>query len=99
MKIFIIKIMNRYISNSYTTSKNTIYRQYTERGRAAVVLIVNLSILNHFNLTIKILVNSGLIEIFLFSNCFTYILEGDVSNSIEPGCVSSFCRTKSIEFD
>ena len=30
VKIF---IMNRYISNSYTTSKNTIDRQYTERGQ------------------------------------------------------------------
>ena len=29
-------------------------------------LIVNLTILNHLNVTIKILVNSGLIEIFLF---------------------------------
>ena len=45
--------------------------------------------------TIKILVNSGLIEIFLFSNCFKYIhvLEGDLSNS--TGCVLSFCQTKS----
>ena len=30
VKIF---IMNRYISKSYTTSKNTIDRQYTERGQ------------------------------------------------------------------
>ena len=30
VKIF---ITNRYISNSYTTSKNTIDRQYTERGQ------------------------------------------------------------------
>ena len=29
-------------------------------------LIVNLTILNHLNVTIKILVNSRLIEIFLF---------------------------------
>ena len=28
-----IFIMNRYISKSYTTSKNTIDRQYTERGQ------------------------------------------------------------------
>ena len=33
-------IMNRYISKSYTTSKNTIDRQYTERG-AAVVSTIN----------------------------------------------------------
>ena len=31
------------------------------------VLIVNLSILNHFNLTLKILFNSWLIEIFCFN--------------------------------
>ena len=30
VKIF---IMNRYISKSYTTSKNTIDRQYTEQGQ------------------------------------------------------------------
>ena len=36
-------------------------------------MIVNLSILNHFNKTI--LVHSGLIEIFLLSNCFRYIPE------------------------
>ena len=30
VKIF---IMNRYISKSYTTSKNTIDRQYPERGQ------------------------------------------------------------------
>ena len=30
VKIF---IMNRYISKSYTTSKNTIDRQFTERGQ------------------------------------------------------------------
>ena len=34
VKIF---IMNRFISKSYTTSKNTIDRQYTERGYIAVV--------------------------------------------------------------
>ena len=28
--------------------------------------------------------NSGLIEIFLSSNCFTYILEGDLSDAIKP---------------
>ena len=28
-----IFIMNRYISKSYTTSKNTIDRQYTDRGQ------------------------------------------------------------------
>ena len=28
--------MNRYISKSYTTSKNTIDRQYTERGSCSV---------------------------------------------------------------
>ena len=48
---------------------------------------MNLSILNHK----KILVSYGLIEIFLFSS----MLEGDVSYSIETGCVLSFCRTKS----
>ena len=49
------------------------------------VLIVNLSILKL--LTRKILVNSGLIEIYFFciSNCFTYIVEGDISDSIETG--------------
>ena len=30
VKIF---FMNRYISKSYTTNKNTIYRQYAERGQ------------------------------------------------------------------
>ena len=35
------------------------------------ILIVNLSILNHFNLKIKILVNFELIKIFLILNCFT----------------------------
>ena len=30
VKIF---IMNRYISKSYTTTKNTIHRQYTEQGQ------------------------------------------------------------------
>ena len=33
VKIF---IMNRYISKSYTTSKNTIDRQYTEQGSCSV---------------------------------------------------------------
>ena len=55
------------------------------------VLTVNLSILNYLNLTIKFLVNSGLIETFLFSNCSTYILEGGVSDSIETERVLSFC--------
>ena len=32
-------IMNRYISKSYTTSKNAIDRQYTERGAAVVSTI------------------------------------------------------------
>ena len=36
VKIF---IMNRYISKSYTTSKNTIDRQYTERGQLVVSTI------------------------------------------------------------
>ena len=36
VKIF---IMNRYISKSYTTSKNTIERQYTERGQLVVSTI------------------------------------------------------------
>ena len=49
------------------------------------VLIVNLLILNQFNK--NDLVNAGLIEIFLSSNCFTYRLEGDPSDSIETGCV------------
>ena len=57
------------------------------------VLVVNLSIYNNFNN--KDLVRSGLIEIFLFSNCCTYILEGDLSDSIKTSCVLSFCRTKS----
>ena len=41
--------------------------------------------------TIKILVNSGLIEIFLFSNCFKYILKGDLSDSelkLDAFCLS-----------
>ena len=58
------------------------------------VLIVNLSILNHFNLTIKILVHPGLIEIFLFSNCFTYILQ-ETRGRFKTGCVLSFCQTNS----
>ena len=29
--------MNRYISKSYTTSKNTIHRQYTERGLVSTI--------------------------------------------------------------
>ena len=57
------------------------------------VLIVNFSIFNHLNN--KYLVNSGLIEIFLFSNCFKYKLEGDLSDSTGTGCVLSFCQTKS----
>ena len=36
VKIF---IMNRYISKSYTTSKNTIEREYTERGQLVVSTI------------------------------------------------------------
>ena len=56
---------------------------------------VNLSILNRFNYSINIFVNSGLIEIFLFSNCFTYLLEGGVSELIKTECVLSFYRTKS----
>ena len=47
--------------------------------------------------------HSGLTEIFLFSNCFTFILGGVLSDSIESGFVLSFCRTKnliaSIEID
>ena len=39
VKIF---VMNRYISNSYTTSKNTIDRQYTERGAAVVTTITSI---------------------------------------------------------
>ena len=31
-----------------------------------------------------------LIEIFLISNCFTYIVEGETSVSIEIGCVFQF---------
>ena len=46
------------------------------------VLIVNLSIMNHF------------IEKFLFSNCFKYILEGDLSDSIETGCLLTFFSSK-----
>ena len=42
---------------------------------------------------LKIPVNSGLIEIILFSSCFNYILEGDLSYS--TGCVLSFCQTQS----
>ena len=57
------------------------------------VLVVNLSIYNNFNN--KDLVRSGLIEIFLFSNCCTYILEGGLSDSIKTSCVLSFCRRKS----
>ena len=36
--------MNRYISKSYTTSKNTIDRQYAERGTAVVSTITSYSI-------------------------------------------------------
>ena len=39
--------------------------------------------------------NSELIEILLISNCFTYILEGDLRSLIKTGCFLSFCRTKS----
>ena len=46
------------------------------------VLIVNLSIMNHF------------IEKFLFSNCFKYILEGDLSDSIETGCLLTVFSSK-----
>ena len=51
------------------------------------------------------LVNSRLIEIFAFSNCFTCMLEGDFSDFIETGCVLIvFLPNKieligSIEFD
>ena len=38
VKIF---IMNRYISKSYTTSKNTIDRQYTKRGQLLVSTITS----------------------------------------------------------
>ena len=51
--------------------------------------------LSWITLTKKILANSGLIEIFFFSNYFTYILEGYLSDSIKTGCIFSFCRTKS----
>ena len=51
--------------------------------------------LSWITLTKKILANSGLIEIFFFSNYFTYILEGYLSDSIKTGCILSFCRTKS----
>ena len=37
VKIF---IMNRYISRTYTTSKNTIDRQYTERGQLQCQLLL-----------------------------------------------------------
>ena len=37
MKIF---IMNRYISKSYTTTKNTIDLQYTERGQLRCQLLL-----------------------------------------------------------
>ena len=42
-----------------------------------------------------------LIEIFLISNCFTYIVEGEISDSIEIGCVFQFVflRTKSKSRD
>jgi len=46
--------------------------------------------LNHLN-KIKILVNSGLIEIFLFPSCFKYILKGDLSDSelkLDAFCLS-----------
>ena len=42
VKIF---IMNRYISKSYTTSKNTIDRQYTERGVAVVSTITSIRVI------------------------------------------------------
>ena len=51
--------------------------------------------LSRIPLTKKILANSRLIEIFFFSNFFTYILEGYLSDSIKTGCILSFCRTKS----
>ena len=41
MKVF---IMNRYISKSYTTSKNTVERQYTERGQLECQLLLVLII-------------------------------------------------------
>ena len=44
---------------------------------------------------LSILDNSRLIEIFLFSNCFKYILEGYLFDSVETGCVLSFWKTKS----
>ena len=66
----------------------------------SIMLFVNLSILNHFNYSIMIFVNSGLIEIFLFSNCFTYILEGDVSNWMRFVFLPNKIElTASIEFD
>ena len=37
VKIF---ILNRYISKSYTTSKNTIDQQYTERGQLRCQLLL-----------------------------------------------------------
>ena len=43
VKIF---LMNRYISKSYTTSKNAIDRQYTERGAAVVSTITSLSLVS-----------------------------------------------------
>ena len=38
--------MNRYISKSYTTSKNTIDRQYTERGQLQCQLLLVVSIIS-----------------------------------------------------
>ena len=49
----------------------------------------------HWLLISELHCNSGLIVTFLFSNCFKYILEKDLSDSIETGWVLSFCQTKS----
>ena len=43
-------IMNQYISKSYATSKNTIDRQYTERGAAVVSTISTIIISFRSNL-------------------------------------------------
>ena len=49
MQVMQLWIMDRYISKSYTTSKNTINRQYTERGQlwCQLLLVIFLYVFKH----------------------------------------------------